>query len=73
MPIITAGITALKPIGGVLSNNNAMSDVQNKAAAQQTAERAAKHQEKLDAFINKVVDNQRDQNNTPRWTVPFKN
>jgi len=69
MPIVAGGITTLKPIGGIISNNPAMNAAQAEAAAQ---ERAAKHQEKLDTFINKVVDNQKGTDNKPRWTVPFK-
>lgn len=72
MPIVAGGITTLKPIGGIISNNPAMNAAQAEAAAQQAAERAAKHQEKLDTFINKVVDNQKGADNKPRWTVPFK-
>lgn len=72
MAMIAGGIVTLKPVGGIISNNPAMNAAQAQAATQKADERAAQHQAKLDTFINKVVDNQRGEDNKPRWTVPFK-
>ena len=69
MAIVAGGVVTLKPVGGLMSNNPAMNPAQ---AAQAAQDRAVKHQEKLDTFINKVVDNQKGADNKPRWTVPFK-
>ncbi len=67
---IAGGIVTQKPIGGIVSNNNSMADAQ--VQAQKEAERAQQNQNKLDTFINKVVDNQKGPDDKPHWTVPFK-
>ena len=69
MPIIAGGIVTLKPIGGLISKNSNMTDAQ---AQEAMAQRAVKRQEKVDTFINKVADANKDANNKPRWSVPFK-
>ena len=68
MPIIAGGIVTLKPIGGLIGKNSNMTDAQ---AQEAMAQRAVKRQEKVDTFINKVADANKDANNKPRWSVPF--
>jgi hypothetical protein len=71
--IVAGGITTLKPIGGLVTNNPGMTDAQIQAQQQAAVERAAAKQAAVDALVNKFADN--NANNTlsgKRWTAPFK-
>ena len=71
--IVAGGITTLKPIGGLVTNNPGMTDAQIQAQQQAAVERAAAKQAAVDALVNKFEDN--NANNTlsgKRWTAPFK-
>ena len=71
--IVAGGITTLKPIGGLVTNNPGMTDSQVQAQQQAAVERAAAKQAAVDALVNKFAEN--NANNTTsgkRWSTPFK-
>lgn len=66
MAIVAGGIVSLKPIGGLITNNpNGLATL---TPEQQQAKQDQK-QAKVDALIDKVVQQKQTQN---RWSVPFK-
>lgn len=69
---VAGGIVGLKPIGGLITNNPNMTAAQVDAAKKVADQRAIQRQQKVDQFINKVADANKDANNKPKWTVPFK-
>jgi hypothetical protein len=69
---VAGGIVSLKPIGGLITNNPSMTVAQAEEAKKIADRRATQRQQKVDQFINKVADANKDANNKPKWTVPFK-
>ncbi len=72
--IVAGGITTLKPIGGLVSNNPGMTDAQAQQQQQQAQARAEAKQAAVDALVNKFAQNNANSanNGEKRWTTPFK-
>ena len=69
--IVAGGITTLKPVGGLVTNNPAMTDaqVQQQQAAAQA--RAEAKQSAVDALVNKFAQDNANNTSGKRWSVPF--
>jgi len=70
MPIEAGGFISLKPVGGIVTNNPAMTDQQLKAAEDAAAQRAQERQQQVDNIIDKFAEQQNS--SEKRWSVPFK-
>jgi len=70
--IVAGGITTLKPIGGLVTNNPAMTDAQVQQQQQAAQERAEAKQAAVDALVNKFADNNAKPTGGSQWRVPFK-
>jgi len=72
--IVAGGITTLKPIGGIISNNPGMTDAQLQQQQQQAQARAEAKQAAVDTLVNKFAKNNTDSDNNggKRWSTPFK-
>ena len=70
--IVAGGITTLKPIGGLVTNNPAMTNAQVQQQQQAAQERAEAKQAAVDALVNKFADNNAKPTGGSQWRVPFK-
>ena len=70
--IVAGGITTLKPIGGLVTNNPAMTDAQVQQQQKAAQERAEAKQAAVDALVNKFADNNAKNTGGSQWRVPFK-
>jgi hypothetical protein len=69
--IVAGGITTLKPIGGLVTNNPAMTDAQAQQQQKAAQERAEAKQAAVDAMVNKFAETNANNAGGSRWRVPF--